>query len=117
MSSRITKKSKHKKSKNKKASHSRIGKIKVKSLVRSPIKGKKFRMNFSDGTHTDFGASGYSDFTKHRNPARKQRYINRHKSRENWNNFKSRGSLSRYILWNKPTIKASLADYKRKFNL
>ncbi len=31
-----------------------------------------------------FGAAGYSDFTIHKDEARKQRYINRHKNNEVW---------------------------------
>ena len=27
------------------------------------------------------------------------------------------GSLSRYILWNKPTLKGSISDYRKRFNL
>ena len=66
---------------------------------------------------THFGAAGMSDYTKHKNKTRKRRYMTRHRKRENWNNYMSAGSLSRYILWNKPTLKASIADYKKKFNL
>jgi CDGSH-type Zn-finger protein len=93
------------------------GKTKLVSIKKSPIKGKKLRATFSDGTHTDFGFAGMSDYTKHKDPQRMQRYLNRHRSRENWNNYKSRGSLSRYILWNKPSLQASISDYKRRFNL
>ena len=66
---------------------------------------------------TQFGARGYSDFTKHKDPARKQRYINRHRSRENWKDPTSAGALSLYILWNKKTPEASIRDYRRRFNL
>jgi hypothetical protein len=31
-----------------------------------------------------FGAAGYSDFTKHKDEARKQRYIKRHEKNEDW---------------------------------
>ncbi len=93
------------------------GKFKLVKIVRSPRAEKKLRAYFSDGTHTDFGATGYSDFTKHKNPSRKDRYDSRHKSRENWNNPKSAGSLSKYVLWNKPSLKASISDYKKRFNL
>ena len=55
--------------------------------------------------------------TIHDEDARKKRYLDRHRKRENWNDFKSAGSLSRYILWNKKTLDASIADYKKKFNL
>ena len=30
------------------------------------------------------GAAGYSDFTKHKDEARKQRYIKRHEKNEDW---------------------------------
>ena len=65
---------------------------------------------------THFGCAGMSDYTKHKDPARKQRYMNRHKATENWQKPMSAGSLSRYILWNKPTLKASISDYKKRFN-
>ena len=39
------------------------------------------------------------------------------KKNENWNDYQSAGALSRYILWSKPTLKESIADYKKKFNL
>jgi len=64
-----------------------------------------------------FGAAGMSDFTKHRDETRKQRYIARHEKRENWNKPDSAGALSRWILWNKPSFRASVADFKSKFGL
>ncbi|MDC0366956.1 hypothetical protein OAM67_00865 [bacterium] len=82
---------------------------------------KKFTAKFFKGTKlvktTHFGAAGYSDYTMHKDTKRKQRYINRHQKNENWNNYMSAGALSRYILWNKPTLQASLKDYKQQFNL
>ena len=61
-----------------------------------------------------FGQSGYSDYTIHKDEARKQRYINRHKSNEDWNDAESSGFYSRWILWNKPTLQASWNDTKAK---
>ena len=66
---------------------------------------------------THFGSAGMSDFTKNKDEERKKRYLDRHRKNENWNDYKSAGSLSRYILWNKPTLRASIADYKRRFKL
>lgn len=63
-----------------------------------------------------FGSVGYSDYTIHRDPARKQRYLARHRKNEHWDDPYSAGSLSRWLLWNKPTLSASIADYKRIFN-
>ena len=66
---------------------------------------------------THFGAAGMSDYTKHKDKKRKTRYLTRHKKRENWSNYMSAGALSRWILWNKKTLRESKADYKRRFNL
>lgn len=66
---------------------------------------------------THFGWRGMSDFTKHKDPERKQRYLDRHKKNENWKDPMSAGALSRWILWNKPTLTASKKDYAKKFNI
>lgn len=63
-----------------------------------------------------FGASGMSDYTKHRDDERKKRYLTRHRKNENWSAPMTAGALSRWILWNLPTRGASIADYKRRFN-
>ena len=93
------------------------GKLKLEKIVKSPIKTKKLRAYFSDGTHTDFGFRGMSDMTKHKDPFRKKNYISRHSKRENWKSPKSAGALSRWVLWNKPSLKGSIADYKKRFKL
>lgn len=95
--------------------------MRLRSLRKSAKADKKYDAVFvkPDGrTKTvPFGASGYSDFTKHKDPTRKQRYITRHKRTENWRRPDTPGSLSRWILWNKKTLKASLADYRRRFKV
>lgn len=64
-----------------------------------------------------FGAAGMSDYTKHRDPERKNRYLERHKEREDWTNPLTAGFWSRWILWNLPSVSQSLADVKRRFDL
>lgn len=94
--------------------------LKLVKIMRSPNKEKKYRAVFSRNgkiKNVDFGAAGMSDFTKHKDPERKQRYINRHSARENFNDPTSRGALSRWVLWNKPSFSESVKDYKRKFKL
>jgi len=66
---------------------------------------------------THFGANGMSDYTKHKDDERKTRYLSRHRKNENWSAPMTAGSLSRWILWNKPTRAASISDYKRRFKL
>ena len=63
-----------------------------------------------------FGSFGMSDFTIHKNVERKERYLARHRKNENWNNPITAGSLSKWILWNKTSLRASIADYKRRFH-
>jgi len=36
---------------------------------------------------------------------------------ENWNDPTSAGALSRWILWNKPSFKGSVADFKKRFGV
>lgn len=84
--------------------------------------GKKLMATFFDKNGvkiktSHFGASGYSDFTKHKDINRKKRYISRHQKREYWKKPMTAGALSRWVLWNKLTLKASIADYKKKFKL
>tara|TARA_B100000963_G_scaffold361809_1_gene399874 strand:+ start:10814 stop:12949 length:2136 start_codon:yes stop_codon:yes gene_type:complete len=64
-----------------------------------------------------FGAQGMSDFTIHKDRERRERYISRHKKDLKTGDPMKPGYLSMYILWNKPSLKASLADYKRRLNV
>ena len=95
-------------------------------IKQSNKKGKKFMATFTQRSLKDqklkdkiihFGSAGMSDFTKHKDPLRKERYLKRHKKRENWQDPLTAGALSRWILWNKPTLSASIKDYKSRFNL
>ena len=97
-------------------------KEKIKVIFKPSTKSeKKYMAIFYNGKDkiktTHFGAAGMSDYTKHKDPERKQRYLKRHKKRENWNDYMSAGSLSRYILWGEPTLRNSIKKYKKKFNL
>lgn len=89
-------------------------------ITKSDKKEKKMMAIFEDCNTgrrktTHFGSANYDDFTTHKDPERKERYLARHRKNENWNDPTSAGSLAVYILWNKPTLKASIADYKRRF--
>jgi hypothetical protein len=91
-------------------------------LKKATTKGKKYTAVFYDEEKTKiktthFGAAGYEDYTTHGDDERKKRYIDRHKSSENWADYKSAGSLAFHILWNKPSVAASYNAYLKKFNL
>ena len=88
--------------------------LKLVDVTKSPAAGKKWRATFSDGTTTDFGATGYSDYTKHKDKDRRDNYIARHKSDLETDDPTRAGYLSMFILWNKPSLQASIEDYKRR---
>jgi len=115
----------HKRSKSRSKSRSRSkkdGPLKLLKVVPSVKKDKKYDAHFSDGTVTHFGAKGYQNYggvgkERHLDEDRKKAYIRRHKVNEDWSNPKLPGTLSRFILWNKPSFRESVADYKKRFNL
>jgi hypothetical protein len=84
-------------------------------IKRSDRVGKKYVAIFDGKRKTHFGASGYEDYTQHKDDTRKASYLSRHRSRENWNNPESAGALSRWILWNKKSFRESVRDYKNRF--
>jgi len=96
--------------------------MKLKTIRKSHRKDKKFDAVFEkdDGKEkiVPFGAEGYSDYTKHKDKTRKQRYLKRHTGKgEKWEQPDTPGALSRWVLWNKPTFDASVADFKKRFDL
>jgi hypothetical protein len=94
--------------------------MRLKTVRKSLKKTKKWDAIFeTDGKQkvVSFGAAGMSDYTKHKDETRKQRYLNRHSAREDWETPDTPGALSRWILWNKPSFKASVTDFKTRFSL
>lgn len=94
--------------------------IKVKSFKKLKSGKKKYEITFEKNGKTyvrKFGAAGMSDFTIHKDRERRERYISRHKKDLRTGDPMKPGYLSMYILWNKPSLKASLADYKRRLNV
>ena len=87
-------------------------------LLQSSRKDKKLQI-IVRGKSVHFGARGMSDYTIHKDQLRKQRYINRHQSNENWTStgIETAGFWSRWLLWNKPNLKDSIKDIEKRFNL
>jgi hypothetical protein len=84
-------------------------------IRKSKKKDKKFDA-IVDGKKTiSFGAAGMSDFTHHKDVERKQKYINRHKKNEDWNDAKTAGFYAKHVLWNKTSLQASVSDINKKF--
>jgi len=74
----------------------------VITISKSKRKDKKLAATFPDGKVVNFGAKGYSDYILHKDPERKQRYLDRHS--KDPTSIRTAGGLARDILWSKPTI-------------
>ena len=77
----------------------------------------KYYIITASGKKVYFGAIGYEDFTIHKDPSRKARYIARHKNKENWtkSGINTAGFWSRWLLWNQLTLQSSYNDIKNRF--
>ena len=84
-------------------------------ITRSKKKYKKNGAVIDSKKTISCGAKGASDMTQHKDPERKQRYIKSHKKNENWNDPKTAGFYAKHVLWNKPTLKASIADLNKQY--
>ena len=92
----------------------------VAILSHSDNSSKKYKVIVQDEDRKKtihFGASGYEDYTIHKDDERKERYIGRHEKNENWNDPFTAGFWSRWLLWNKKTIKQSMGDIHRRFGI
>jgi hypothetical protein len=83
----------------------------------------KFMAVFPDGHVVRFGLKGFSDYTKHKDRKRMERYISRHAGsasglrsrRENWSRSgaKTAGFWSRWLLWSRPSLSAALRQTEK----
>ena len=86
-------------------------------ISKSTRNDKKLQARVGDKT-VHFGAAGMSDYTRHGNQERKMRYQKRHKKREDWSKsgIDTPGFYAKHVLWNKPSLKESIADLNRRYN-
>ena len=95
--------------------------MKLKNVKPSDRKDKKLVATFttkSGEKEVHFGAKSYSDYTIHKDPERRKRYLDRHRKNENWADPSTAGSLSSHLLWGKTTsLKKNIELFKKKFNL
>ena len=85
-------------------------------IAKSTRSDKKL-MAVANGKTVHFGQKGASDYTLHKDAARKDSYIARHATTEDWtrSGMLTPGFLSRHLLWNKPTLAASIADLNKRY--
>ena len=76
---------------------------------------KQFHAVVDDQNTIQFGSKSTSDFTLNKDKARKEKYDTRREKREDWTDSKTAGVSAKNILWNKPTIQASIKDTSQRF--
>lgn len=97
------------------------------TISRSSRRGNKLKAVFFKENKkiktVHFGGSGCKDFIKYSaiDPvlAKRKRaaYIERHRVMENWRDPMRAGTLSRYILWEKPTLERSIKKFAMIFKI
>lgn len=81
-------------------------------------KNKKVKTTHFGYAITDNGIKKYgSTYIDHKNDTLKEAYIARHKVNEDFSDYMSAGSLARFILWEKKSLREAISDYKRRFRL
>jgi hypothetical protein len=99
--------------------------MKLLRVYTSPRKGKKLRAEFEQDsgriTHTDFGATGYRDYTtiadKEEAKETRNKYWSRHRG-ELGNPIDSPGMLSLFILWGgSQSVSANVRHYKNMLHI
>ena len=114
-------------------------------LTPSPDRRKKYRVTFVDGDYVDFGANGYSNYTKHGDASRMRSYVRRHggnippklekttnvrrihtdmlkvesSTSEDWtrSGIRTAGFWSRWLLWSQPTLEKAKGYITRRFRI
>lgn len=99
------------------------------AITTSPLKNKKYRAtvyrviedievpDLAEPVTVDFGDSRYEDYTIHKDKERRDKYLLRHTTNEDWKNPLTAGFWSRWLLWNKPSLKKSAIDITNRFGI
>lgn len=96
--------------------------MKLLKVVKSDRKEKRFTAIFFDGkkekkVHFGLKNPKKGTFIDHKDETLKKNYRARHQKDLKTNDPLRPGYLSYYLLWNKPTLKESIEDYKKRFSL
>ena len=90
----------------------------MREVILKPSSNPKKKYDaYVEGKKVSFGATGYSDFTQHKDEDRKKNYISRHKPNQNWNDLTTAGAWSRWMLWERKTIPEAIKNMEPKFNI
>ena len=88
-------------------------------ITKSKRKNKKYDLLDNNKKYLlSFGHSQYQDYTMHKDPQRQANYLSRHgKEDHSAKNVISAAFMSRWLLWGKPSLTASIRDVNKRFNI
>jgi len=91
------------------------------TLSRSHLPTKKYAVSFTNNTTgrnntIHFGAEGYTDYTQVSDADNKKAYRKRH-AKDYINDISKPGAWAWHLLWNKPTLNASIDDMEKTFKI
>ena len=85
-------------------------------ISKSERSDKKMKATINGKKTIHFGHSSYDDFTTHKNSKRRDNYIARtSKQDHSKQNVASPAWMSRFILWEKPTLKGAVESANKKY--
>lgn len=81
-------------------------------------KGKRFMVTFENGKTVHFGQAGGQTYIDHGDKMKREAYLKRHQTRENWNDPYSSGALSRWLLWgDSKDLEANHIAFMKRFKV
>ena len=85
----------------------------------NPKKKYKIVLTYDDGKRKTIhiGQAGADDFTKTGDEEAKKRYISRHKKREDWTDYTTRGFWAYHLLWRFSSKQEAVKKIAKQFNL
>ena len=91
--------------------------MKIYYPYKSDKKDKKYFIITFTGKRVYFGATGYEDYTTHKDPERKEAYIRRHRKNEDWtqSGIDTPGFWSYHYLWEFPSKTQAYENIKKKY--
>ena len=89
--------------------------MKIYYPYKSDKKDKKYYIITITGNRVYFGASGYEDYTTHKDIKRREAYRKRHEKNEDWtaSGINTPGFWAWHYLWSQPTKKKAYENIKK----
>lgn len=96
--------------------------IKYIQILNSQRREKKYKAIFYNSDRfpvktTHFGSKTGNTYNCHHDDDIKTNWLARHEVNGTFDDFVSASALSRWLLWNRPSLSASFKHYLKKFNL